>query len=147
MLLPANYPKRLRLPYVPHSNWRFSTRLTPDCRWAPYSREIRALLARGHTPNVFCFAGSEAWQQARRRRITHRPGSAILLPPGEHPDSFRWPTLDALVLIPGHEVRETILALIVRLLSSGCRCVIEIRPDLAPVAHYSKKPDLAEVPV
>jgi hypothetical protein len=92
-------------------------------------------------PNVYLFAGSDAWNQAEYRRRTHGAGSVIVLPPDEYPDRFRWPRLDALVAIPGDCPGDLFRALVRVLLVAGCRCVVEIRPGTAPVAHYADERD------
>lgn len=110
-------------------------------RLAPYARQILDLQRRGIDPNVYLFAGSAAWNQAEYRRRTHGEGSVLVLPPGEHPDRFRWPRLDALVALPGDCPGHRFRALVRALLVAGGRCVIEIRPGTAPVAHYADERD------
>lgn len=122
----------------------------PELPWtrmklAPFSKAILEQQRAGRTPNVYLFAGSDAWNQAEYRRRTHGDGSALVLPPGERPEAFRWPALDALVLVPGDEAGDIIRALIVRLLAAGTRCVVEIRPGLAPIAHYAEQSDVVKV--
>lgn len=117
-------------------------------RLAPHARGILAKLAAGRYPNLYCFAGSDAWRQARRRVSRHGPESAMLLPPGESPSSYIWPCVDALVLIPGDCDGARLRDLIREFLAAGCRCVVEVRPipnapghAPAPICHYARTKD------
>lgn len=110
-------------------------------RLAPYARHVLEQQRAGRTPNVYLFAGSDAWNQAEYRRRTHGDGSVLVLPPGEHPDRFRWPRLEALVALPGDCPGHRFRALIRALLVAGCRCVFEIRPGMAETAHYADESD------
>ena len=114
-------------------------------RLAPYARAVIDLQRAGRHPNVYLFAGRDCWNMAEHRRRTHGDGTALVLPPGERPDSFRWPRLDALVLVPGDEAGDIIRALIVRLLASGTRCVVEVRPGHTPACHYADEREALEV--
>lgn len=114
-------------------------------RAAPYARAIMERERAGQHPNVYCFAGSNAWHLAEHRRRMHGDGSALVLPPGDEPEAHRWPALDALVAIPGDCDGDRFRRLVVALLFAGCRCIIEIRPDQAPAAHYANERDALEV--
>ena len=114
---------------------------------APYAREIEAETAAGRFPNLFCFAGSNAWERAQARRECHGLASTTLLPPGADPKSLIWPCVDAVVLVPGDCDGERLRNLILELLGAGCRCIVEIRPCLPPVAHYGQYETVTEVPV
>jgi len=104
-------------------------------RLAPYARHVTERQRAGIEPNVYIFAGSDCWNLAEHRRRTHGDGSTLVLPPGEPPESFRWPALDALCLIPGDAEGDLVRRLVVCLLCAGCRCVMELRPGKPPVAH------------
>lgn len=111
-------------------------------RLAPYARHIIADQRACRHPNVYCFAGSDAWNQAEYRRRTHGDGSALVLPTGDDPESYRWPALDALVLVPGDAEGDTVRRLVVTMLAAGCRCIVEIRPGKAPCCHYASADDV-----
>lgn len=114
-------------------------------RAAPYSRAILNAQRLGKHPNVYCYAGSDCWNQAEHRRRTHGEGSTLVLPPDDDPHSYRWPRLDAVTAIPGDCDGERFRALIVALLTAGCRCIVEARPDQAPTCHYADERDALEV--
>jgi hypothetical protein len=63
----------------------------------PYFGEVIEA-ARVGTPNVYLFAGPDAWHRARKRRDQHGPGSALVLPDNDNPLELRWPALDALLV-------------------------------------------------
>ena len=113
-------------------------------RAAPYSRAILEAQRAGRHPSVYLFAGSDCWNLAEHRRRTHGEGSALVLPPGEDPEAFRWPALDALVLVPGDCDGDTVRRLVVALLIARCRCIVEARPDQAPACHYARADDAME---
>ena len=108
---------------------------------APYAKHVQELQRAGRVPNVFAFAGRDAWKQAKHRRETHGEGTALVLPPGNHPEGFRWPALDALVLVPGDAEGDTVRRLVVAMLAAGCRCIVEARPGQAPACHYASAED------
>jgi hypothetical protein len=67
-------------------------------RLAPFGRDVQQAMAGGHTCNVFLFAcRPDPWKRANARRTACGPSSALVLPPGEDPESFRWPPLPDLV--------------------------------------------------
>ena len=111
-------------------------------RSAPYARQVIKRQRAGIEPNVYCFAGSDAWNQAENRRRTHGDGSAIVLPLGDDPESFRWPTLDAICLIPGDCDGDRFRRLVLAMLTAGCRCIVEIRSGKAPCCHYASADDV-----
>lgn len=121
------------------------SRIASSGRLAPYARAVLDLLRAGKNPNVYLFAGSDAWSQAEYRRRTHGEGSILALPPGDYPRAYRWPALDALVAIPGDCDGERFRALVRSLLLTGCRCVVEVRHGQAPTCHYADKRDALEV--
>ena len=60
-------------------------------RPAPYSQEVRSALEAGRTPAVHVFAGPDAWHRAEDRRRKYGPGTALVLPSSELPETFVWP--------------------------------------------------------
>lgn len=62
-------------------------------RLPPFGRDVKVAIAAGRNPNVYVFATPDAWDRARRRRERHGSDSALILPPGETPSSFRWPNV------------------------------------------------------
>lgn len=60
-------------------------------RLVPYGREVQVALDAGHLPNVRVFACRNAWKLAREHRHTFGQGTVLVLPPGENPETFRWP--------------------------------------------------------
>lgn len=68
-------------------------------RLPPFGHDVLSSIAAGGTPNVYLFATLDAWNRARRRREHHGKGSALILPPGEAPDSFRWPVVPGGLLV------------------------------------------------
>ena len=119
---------------------------TPSCRTSPRRRPPYALamlnmVRTGKSPNVYLFAGAEGWNQAEHRRRTFGEGTALVLPPSEDPEGFRWPALDALCLIPGDCDGDRLRRLVVAMLAAGCRCIVEVRPGQAPACHYASAED------
>jgi hypothetical protein len=112
-------------------------------QFAPFSRLILEAQRAGRHPNVYLFAGSDAWDRAQWRHRTHGEGTALVLPPDREPEALIWPCLDSLVIVPGDCDGERFRRLVVALLKAGCRCIAEVRPDperpglgLPPVCHY-----------
>jgi hypothetical protein len=68
-------------------------------RRAPFARDVESAIAAGRRPNVYVFATADAWDRARRRRESHGADSALLLPPGEAPDAYRWPVVPGGVFV------------------------------------------------
>lgn len=68
-------------------------------RLPPFAREIQAAVAAGKNPNVYVYSTPNAWDLARRRREYHGTDSALILPPGEAPESFRWPVVPGGLLV------------------------------------------------
>lgn len=114
-------------------------------RLAPYARSVFGLLREGKTPNVYLFAGSDAWNQAGHRHRTHGDGSVLVLPPGDDPGTYRWPVLDALVAIPDDCDGAHFRGLVRCLLVMGCRCIVEVRLGQEPICHYADERDALEV--
>lgn len=65
-------------------------------RLPPFGREVEEF--RG-CANVYVYCGDDAWARARERRESRGPGHTMLLPPGEEPDTFRWPYVSNAVLV------------------------------------------------
>jgi hypothetical protein len=65
----------------------------------PYGREVADAVHTGKNPNVYVFAGADAWKRASNRRDARGPGETMLLPPGEDPTAYRWPAVPGGVLI------------------------------------------------
>ena len=57
----------------------------------PFGRTVATSLKRNEWLNLFIFAGHEAWKRANHRIRYAGPASALVLPPGENPDDYRWP--------------------------------------------------------
>lgn len=119
---------------------------TSPTRAAPYSKAIFEALRLGQYPSVYLFAGRDAWHQAKHHRRMHGENSALVLPLDAEPEEIVWPAIDALVVIAGDCPGDRFRRLVVELLSAGCRCVVEVRPDpkqpgvgLPPVAHYARE--------
>lgn len=76
-------------------------------RPAPYAAEVCAELKAGRYPAVHIFAGPDAWRRAEHRRRTHGPGTALVYPAAERPETFDWPPVapEALV-ITGMSARD-----------------------------------------
>ncbi len=68
-------------------------------RLPPFAREVQAAVTARKDPNVYVYATPDAWGRARRRRECHGADSAMILPPGEAPDSFRWPVVPGGLLV------------------------------------------------
>lgn len=121
-------------------------------RLAPFARLILKAQRAGRHPNVYLFAGSDAWGRAQRRHRIHGEATALVLPPDCEPEALIWPRLDALTILPGDCDGERFRRLVVALLKAGCRCIAEVRPDpdrpgfgLAPVCHYARADCALEV--
>lgn len=71
---------------------------TRGSRRPPYGAEVEGVLATGRQPNLYVFAGDEAWERAKRRRKVHGQGSALVLPDDAEPEALRWPPVDAVVV-------------------------------------------------
>ncbi len=52
---------------------------TAQIKSPPYAREVIAVLAAGGVPNVYIFAGPDAWERAQRRRAVRGPGAPLSL--------------------------------------------------------------------
>ena len=95
-------------------------------RWAPWAREVQA-----QPHNVYLFTGADAWARARTRRESRGPGATLLLPPGDDPGMYRWPAVQAGILIVAPAIPRT-LAL------DLARCVVS---DGTPLAYVIAERD------
>lgn len=113
--MPPIDPRSSRHKATAHPN-RTSVR-----RLAPYAHEVQAALDAGHLPNVRVFACRNAWKLAREHRHTFGQGTVLVLPPGENPETFRWPCVRDLMGnitgLPGDQVQRLAHALV----RDGCR--------------------------
>ena len=84
----------------------------------PFGRAVEQALNEGRHPNVYLFAGPgrDAWGLARARQSVCGPASALVLPPGTDPASYRWPALPDLVVdmtgLAGEAVQRLARALV-----------------------------------
>lgn len=95
-------------------------------RMPPYGREVAAALDTGRNVNCYLFAGNDCWKRAQRRREQHGQGSTLLLPFGDDPRDYRWPSVDALVCAVGDMERALVERLARALIRDGVRyaCLI-----------------------
>lgn len=112
--------------------------------YPPYAREYLKELKRGRWPNTFIFCGNDSWQRADKRRITHGPGSGLVLPSKSNPSDFKWPRFESVIVQPDNCSGDRIRELIRELLIAGARCVVEFRPWQAPICHYSSPGGIRE---
>lgn len=78
-------------------HWRgLQSQDTPK-RLPPFGKKVEAALAAGRHPNVRLFACANAWDLARTHRQAIGDDSALVLPPGDDPDAYRWPRVLNLV--------------------------------------------------
>jgi len=84
----------------------------------PFGRAVEQALIAGRHPNVYLFAGPgrDAWGLARARQSVCGPASALVLPPGTDPASYRWPALPDLIVdmtgLAGEAVQRLARALV-----------------------------------
>lgn len=64
-------------------------------RVPPFGRDVERAVGEGKNPNVTLFATPDAWVRACNRTR----GTAIMLPPGESPESIQWPRVPAGVFV------------------------------------------------
>ena len=64
-------------------------------RLPPFGRDVEFAVAAGKSPNVHLFAGVDAWARACSRTR----GTALVLPPGDEPEGYRWPRVSAGVFV------------------------------------------------
>ena len=94
----------------------------PNRRRCPYFAEVAQ-----QSRNVYLFTGPDAWDRAKRRRESHGPGSALLLPPGEDPAALRWPPVpDGLLLAAGDMPRQAAVAFAALLVRDGSPLVFVV---------------------
>lgn len=64
-------------------------------RHPPFGRDVEFAVAAGKSPNVYVFACVDAWERARNRTR----GTALVLPPGDDPEAYRWPRVPSCVFV------------------------------------------------
>jgi hypothetical protein len=90
--------------------------------WAPYAREVQDA-----PRNVYLFTGAEAWRLARARRDARGTGTALLLPPGDDPGMYRWPSITQGILIVATTIPRTMALELARcIVSDGTPVVFVI---------------------
>ncbi len=99
---------------------------TAQIKLPPYAREVIAVLAAGKVPNVYVFAGPDAWERAQRHRAARGAGSAIVVP--DEPELFDWSFLHghAVILNPTSITpanRAPYVALAAEMIRAGIRFV------------------------
>ncbi len=99
------------LPAIPILPTKASGRRLP-----PFGRDVERAVAAGKSPNVYIYATPDAWERVRNRTR----GTAMVLPPGEDPEAYRWPCVPGGVFIcaPGAP-RELALKLARAVVSCG----------------------------
>ena len=103
-------------------------------RLPPYGREVLGELAKGRKPNVYIFAGAEAWSLAEGRRTRFGIGTALVAPANESPAAFAWPRLDACFVDARNIPRIDAVKLGAAILGAGTRFVALIGPNDEPMA-------------
>ena len=89
-------------------------------RLPPFGREVENAITENKSLNVYLFAGRDAWECARARREAHGSGSALLLPPGDDPTAYRWPTVaNGVLIVAPSEPRARAFALAQAVVSCG----------------------------
>lgn len=103
-----------------------STRATlygnrPRLRLPPFGREVEAALAADKYPNVRLYACIDGWELAMQHRATFGPGSTLLLPRGDDPETYRWPPVRELVANVTGLSGDNLQRLARSLVRDGCR--------------------------
>jgi hypothetical protein len=98
---------------------------------------VLAELAKGRVPNVYIFAGRDAWQRAERRRIAFGPGTALVAPRGEDPAGFIWPVLDSCFIYARDIPRGDAVRLAAAIVGAGTRFAALLGPNDEPMAFRS----------
>jgi hypothetical protein len=109
-------------------------------RLPPYGRDVERAVAAGKNPNVFLYATPDAWERARNRSC----GTAMLLPPGDDPEVYRWPSVPGGVFVcaPGAS-RELAFRLARAVVSAGSPLAFAVFGDrealiVRTAAHAAK---------
>lgn len=101
----------------------------------PFGRDVEEAVRAGRLPsggvNIFhqpdSRTGQDAWQMAEWMRKHCGTGSAMLLPMGDLPGAYRWPALDARVVLWAHGMgREEAVALAAALIEASAYSRIEV---------------------
>jgi len=86
----------------------------------PFGREVAAAVAAGMRMNVYLYAAHNAWERARTRRAHHGHGSTLIFPPGEKPNTYRWPTVpNGLLIVAIGQLHQLAFALAQAVVSGG----------------------------
>jgi len=95
-------------------------------RLPPYGAAVEQAVAAGKNSNVFLFATKDAWERARNRTR----GTALVLPPGDDPEAYRWPCVPSGVFVcaPGAS-RDLAFRLARAVVSGGTPMVFAIFGD------------------
>lgn len=65
----------------------------------PFGRDVIARQRKKESPGtVYIFAGQDAWQRAKGRIAAYGDGTALVLPFGEDPETYRWPIMDGCIV-------------------------------------------------
>ncbi len=90
----------------------------------PFARSLR----QGAT--LFVLAGTEAWGWARDQWMA---GAKVILPPDEHPDTYRWNCAqsfqDAVIVAAGHPPPFAVIAALAAALLAYVDLVLYLDPD------------------
>ncbi len=91
----------------------------------PYGREVEKLLTRHEHLNLWCYAGSQAWEGAQWRIRHIGPATALVLPQGDSPNNYRWPVkgLELMLIWPDGNPDE-IITLGETLVKNGATLVV-----------------------
>jgi hypothetical protein len=87
-------------------------------------------------PNVYVFAGRDAWERAERRRIAFGPGTTLVAPSGEDPAAFAWPILDSCFIYAQGIPRGDAVRLAAAIVGAGTRFVALLGPREEPMAFW-----------
>lgn len=83
---------------------------------APFGKEVVKEIRAGKDPDVHLFANPDGWSAARHRIERCGRGTAMVLPVGDDPASYRWPRLSyptvVITGLDGDAVRHLVAVLI-----------------------------------
>ena len=99
-------------------------------RLPPFGREVAEAVKAGARMNVYLYATRDAWDRARNRRGDHGSGSALLLPPGDDPARYRWPTVpNGVFIVATGQTRRLAFALAQAVVSHGTQMTFAVFGD------------------